>query len=191
MGCTPDHHRSYDFKLNCIPQLRDYLENPIFLKQGLRTESDHIYIRLQRFRMKRLKSNGGVSRPRQDPVSCLLCRSKKLRCDRQQPCSNCSTRGNTCEFITQAGRQPQERKTPAPAAGSDEVLARLKRLEDEVATLRGKPLLPVHPSQQPSPPAVNLPKDSTDEEHRAAFEWLEGIGTANNSSVGYSSNYMF
>lgn len=34
---------------------------------------------------------------RQAPVSCKLCRVKKLRCDRGQPCSNCRTRGYRCE----------------------------------------------------------------------------------------------
>lgn len=36
--------------------------------------------------------------PRQDPVSCELCRRKKLKCNRQQPCSSCVTRRLTCSY---------------------------------------------------------------------------------------------
>ena len=36
--------------------------------------------------------------PRQDPVSCELCRKKKLRCDRSTPCSNCESRKTTCSY---------------------------------------------------------------------------------------------
>lgn len=35
---------------------------------------------------------------RQDPVSCSLCRSKKLRCSREAPCSNCRSRCVECDF---------------------------------------------------------------------------------------------
>lgn len=36
--------------------------------------------------------------PRQDPVSCQSCRKKKLKCDRQQPCSNCRSRRIFCNY---------------------------------------------------------------------------------------------
>lgn len=36
--------------------------------------------------------------PRQDPVSCELCRRKKLKCNRQQPCSSCVTRQLPCSY---------------------------------------------------------------------------------------------
>lgn len=34
---------------------------------------------------------------RQNPVSCSFCRSKKLKCDRVSPCSNCVARGIDCD----------------------------------------------------------------------------------------------
>ncbi|KAL1856151.1 hypothetical protein Plec18167_000226 [Paecilomyces lecythidis] len=40
--------------------------------------------------------------PRQDPVSCQTCRAKKLKCDRKQPCANCTARKISC--IYGAGR---------------------------------------------------------------------------------------
>lgn len=42
------------------------------------------------------------SAPRQRPVSCKLCRSRKLRCSREAPCSNCVSRGVRCELESQA-----------------------------------------------------------------------------------------
>lgn len=36
--------------------------------------------------------------PRQDPVSCESCRKKKLKCNRQQPCSSCVTRRLPCTY---------------------------------------------------------------------------------------------
>jgi hypothetical protein len=38
---------------------------------------------------------GGQSRQR--PLSCRLCRVRKLRCSRDFPCSNCTTRGVLCQ----------------------------------------------------------------------------------------------
>lgn len=32
------------------------------------------------------------------PLSCSLCRQKKLRCDRAHPCSNCTQRKATCVY---------------------------------------------------------------------------------------------
>ncbi|KAJ3546194.1 hypothetical protein NM208_g2123 [Fusarium decemcellulare] len=39
-----------------------------------------------------------VVRPARPPLSCRSCREKKRRCDRNQPCSNCSQRGVACEY---------------------------------------------------------------------------------------------
>lgn len=68
-------------------------------------------------------------RPRQDPVSCEFCRSKKLKCDRQTPCSNCATRGLSCHG--QSTPQPRISQPRLDGDGAS-VLARLKRLEDIV-----------------------------------------------------------
>jgi hypothetical protein len=36
--------------------------------------------------------------PRQDPVSCQTCRKRKLKCDRNRPCSGCATRKLECIY---------------------------------------------------------------------------------------------
>lgn len=76
---------------------------------------------------------------RSRPVSCLFCRSRKLRCSRQFPCANCTSRGISCQGET------RQRATAGPASNAEEVpnrpgsttfqedvLNRLGRLEDIV-----------------------------------------------------------
>ncbi len=66
------------------------------------------------------------SQGRPVPVSCQSCRSKKLRCNRAQPCSNCSARGITCSFLVPPpslpGTNPTRHNYP-------ELLERIERLE--------------------------------------------------------------
>lgn len=49
-------------------------------------------------------SSGAPDRPRQDPVSCESCRRRKQKCSREQPCSNCASRGVECVFV--GGKAP-------------------------------------------------------------------------------------
>lgn len=41
-----------------------------------------------------------VHRWNRPPLSCQPCRAKKRRCDRNQPCSNCSQRNINCEYVS-------------------------------------------------------------------------------------------
>ncbi|KAH6676341.1 hypothetical protein B0J14DRAFT_352337 [Halenospora varia] len=69
------------------------------------------------------------ARVRPDPVSCQSCRSKKLKCNRIQPCSNCTARRIPCKFLV----PPQEQtKTTITSHSSAELLARIERLESMV-----------------------------------------------------------
>lgn len=76
---------------------------------------------------------------RSRPVSCLFCRSRKLRCSRLFPCANCTSRGISCQ-----GEAP-EKASAVSTSSTDEVpdtsnsnkfqedvLARLRRLENIV-----------------------------------------------------------
>ncbi|KAI1478541.1 hypothetical protein F4774DRAFT_385197, partial [Daldinia eschscholtzii] len=66
------------------------------------------------------------SKARPDPVSCQSCRSKKLKCNRVQPCSNCAARGISCHFLV-----PPQGRTERTTAGHDsaELIERIERLE--------------------------------------------------------------
>jgi len=65
--------------------------------------------------------------PRQRPVSCRFCRSRKLRCSRESPCSNCVSRGMRCELETLVSPSPATQN-----ASESELLARIRKLEELV-----------------------------------------------------------
>src|SRR5436190_11438545 len=62
--------------------------------------------------------------------SCITCRRRKVRCDKQRPCSNCVKARVECIFPG-PGRAPRKsKKSP-----DRELLARLRRLEGVVQSL--------------------------------------------------------
>ncbi|CAM1509305.1 Fc.00g030440.m01.CDS01 [Cosmosporella sp. VM-42] len=82
--------------------------------------------------------------PRQRPISCQFCRVRKLRCSRQFPCSNCTSRGVPCREpgldpppATRPAATKASSASPASAAISasadPEILSRLERLETLLA----------------------------------------------------------
>ncbi|KAK7514331.1 putative Zn(II)2Cys6 transcription factor [Phyllosticta citriasiana] len=69
----------------------------------------------------------------QPSVSCQLCRTKKLRCDRSQPCSNCSQRGAQCVYAGQGPVSSSSSTMPGSAKlPVEEILQRLQNLEKAV-----------------------------------------------------------
>lgn len=60
--------------------------------------------------------------------SCIFCRQRKVRCDRQQPCSNCLRFELDCSYP--AGRGRAKRRPP--------LIDRLQRLEDTIMKLAGQ-----------------------------------------------------
>lgn len=69
-------------------------------------------------------------RVRPDPVSCESCRTKKLKCSRVEPCSNCAARGIACRFLVPP-------KSAVSATSLDPPLSsRLERLESIVGSLQ-------------------------------------------------------
>lgn len=111
-----------------------------------------------------------MGRPsRQRPISCQFCRVRKLRCSRQFPCSNCTSRGVPC-------REPQDplpvprpavRKTSSPSSAETDILSRLERLEsllavrNKEAETAAKQKEPVAASTGSSPVVVSTPSTST------------------------------
>ena len=69
-----------------------------------------------------------AKRRRQNPISCCFCREKKLKCDRQTPCSNCSFRGLSC--TNQSKAQTWNGSSLPNPTDIAEILDRLKRLEE-------------------------------------------------------------
>lgn len=123
-----------------------------------------------------------AKRPRQDPVSCQLCRKKKLKCDRQQPCSNCRARGVSCEHAI--GQSSRRKETPPESAGNAAILARLQRLEDIV--LRAEETESASNSTiYQSPTTVAAHEHGEAEAHQAELSTLEHVGTQGYPNVGY------
>lgn len=75
-------------------------------------------------RMPKSQRGRAGSHPR--PVSCGFCRTRKLRCSRIAPCSNCVARGIACDL-----ELPQAQPSNAPNTSENfEILERLRRLEN-------------------------------------------------------------
>lgn len=70
---------------------------------------------------------------RKRPVSCHFCRVRKLRCSRQFPCTNCTTRGHSCQLEPpQPSLIPSESSigdNPSDTNSNSDILSRLQRLE--------------------------------------------------------------
>ena len=123
-----------------------------------------------------------TSRPRQDPVSCQFCRTKKLKCNRDQPCQNCLARGIECE---RKGSLPAARSQHAHVpADNTNILARLQRLEDIVlGSKRAESPADGAGSQRRAQPVGTFQVSEREKVHKADAEWLESISLREDSLV--------
>ncbi|KAI0436328.1 putative fungal-specific transcription factor [Xylaria telfairii] len=82
------------------------------------------------------RSQPGVRFRRDKPrLSCDHCRRRKSRCDRKQPCSNCSSRSQICTYAFEGptfSRQQAQQTAPLSLRG------RLDQLESLVVSLRSE-----------------------------------------------------
>ncbi|KAK0106282.1 hypothetical protein ONS96_003922 [Cadophora gregata f. sp. sojae] len=97
---------------------------------------------------------------RQDPVSCLFCRRKKLKCDRGAPCSNCKARKLTCSSAVDGHSIQSRTSAEQPNLGTsqniDELNARVRKLEE---LLTRKTSLESSPTSKQSEPLRSYTKD--------------------------------
>lgn len=96
--------------------------------------------------------------PRQDPVSCELCREKKLKCNRELPCSSCIRRKLPCSY----GNYGPGPKRPVVKQG--------------IQTERERPSFdrtPVSRSQHST--TLNDPQSLNREDPPRTADWLETI----------------
>lgn len=133
--------------------------------------------------MEQLQSQSRVRR-RQDPVSCQLCRSKKLKCDRQCPCSNCSARGVVCQRANRQTDEPNRESKQALPVDNAGILSRLEKLENAVFGANDRPRsLPSTHFPSSSEVIPDQGTNAVNEEHRTASKWLEGVATREDSIV--------
>lgn len=119
-------------------------------------------------------------KPRQDPVSCHLCRSRKLKCSRQQPCTNCIARGVSCVF---GARPPTTAPAPPDTAfDTAAILARLQKLEE--AVLASKQTKPPAPLTATTPSLTYAsPRSDTACAHSVNIKSLEQTGVRQDATV--------
>ena len=125
--------------------------------------------------------------PRGRPVSCRLCRSRKLRCSRDAPCSECVSRGLRCELEDLARGSPG-----TPSSSEPELLERIRRLEEllEDRNSHQTRIVKQHPGN-PDPPARQAdisPLPPQTEHLDGDVAWLESIYNGYDLSV--SLNYL-
>ena len=94
-------------------------------------------------------------------ISCLQCRSKKSRCDREQPCGTCKAHGTTCTYT-----KPTNTKSTSKATPQDR-LNHLEKLLLDMMQTKDNPQqtqLPVgrSPSQLASPEDSIASNDNAD-----------------------------
>lgn len=63
--------------------------------------------------------------------SCELCRQRKVKCDRQQPCSHCAKSGQDCLYPAGPGRAPKRSRR----AENAQLMDKLSRLEHIIKRL--------------------------------------------------------
>ena len=128
-------------------------------------------------------------RIRPDPISCQSCRAKKLKCSRVQPCSNCTSRGITCNFLVPpSGR----RDTISTVHSNAEILGRIERLESivlkqtdfaETHSKHASDNSHVTRQQSLDPSSKNVVVSNVHQKRDQDSRLLENIGTREDSLV--------
>jgi hypothetical protein len=117
--------------------------------------------------------------------SCLLCRSRKVKCDRQKPCTNCLRTGAECVYPSGPGRAPKRPRRPIDKRVLDRLAdleALVKRLE---TTEAGGQLAPRSPRETP----VHSVTESEDQSSR--IEQQFGRLVIDNTRSCYVSNILW
>jgi positive regulator of sigma E activity len=122
-----------------------------------------------------------TKRPRQDPVSCLFCRQKKLKCNREQPCSNCVAREINCR--TAVSQLDNQSEPPTASVENAAILARLKTLEDIVLGAGRTAFTPSSNISYRSPSALPADQLVGVEVHRVESNWLEQVAVQGYQNV--------
>ncbi|KAI3326757.1 hypothetical protein HD806DRAFT_520493 [Xylariaceae sp. AK1471] len=101
-----------------------------------------------------------IQKRNRPPVSCLLCRTRKVKCDRQQPCERCIKSGEAsfCEYAPRAARKPRgseprgqpEARTKPEAVSRPVLQVRLQKLEEMVNGLVNTTAFPEQSLNTPS-----------------------------------------
>ncbi|KAK9241529.1 hypothetical protein V1506DRAFT_563627 [Lipomyces tetrasporus] len=148
--------------------------------------------------MPKDKEMQGARQRIERPVSCRFCRSRKLRCSRVAPCSNCVSRGIVCELPVENTIRSTT-TNGAPSATQPELLERIRKLEELVESqkLYTNGSAVQHTNQ--SPESSDTPHTLQTHRSRSTLSpeiehldddvaWLKSVYTAQNLSDNTPSN---
>lgn len=113
------------------------------------------------------KSDAPTASARPKLRSCVICRSRKVRCDKLSPCSNCRRANIACVYPS-GDRPPRwARRLERPVTG--DVMDRLHHLESLVKDLTGQ-LEQAHAAARSPPAASSNSPGSSNNDHDAAHQ---------------------
>ncbi|KAI0140204.1 hypothetical protein GGR57DRAFT_509487 [Xylariaceae sp. FL1272] len=159
---------------------------------GAQTRSDSVSVSAAEKHANTSTSEVKSNAPPVKLRSCVVCRSRKVRCDKESPCSNCRRANIPCIFPS-ADRPPRWARrlganhahaveksgsTPDPSLGVGQVLERLKTLESLVSDLSGQ-LEQAHAAAAANSSTGNSPASSNqdrDADHVKASPPQSGAG---------------
>lgn len=121
---------------------------PLIAKRGLLRPATDTAMSLSLPQQDPKTGQDGVASSKQLPKlrSCVMCRTRKVRCDKLSPCTNCRKGGIEC-VLPSLNRPPRWARrleqnaatgAAAPDANANQVMGRLKSLEALVKDLNGK-----------------------------------------------------
>lgn len=127
---------------------------------------------------------------RRIPKACASCRSKKLACDEQKPCSRCSKAGIACVYFE---RPKDPREYFALTAIIDWTLMiaadlqRIERIEDQLELLNYRLDTTVLPSLVQTAPSISnsIGSIATDPGANASAGWQSGLGVNSQGALLY------
>lgn len=116
--------------------------------------------------------------------SCTFCRSRKVKCNRQQPCASCLRAGTECTYPPGPGRAP---KRPRQAL-DPRVLDRLSRLESLVKQVnKGQVPESVAPPESMTTPVSNSEDASSGVEQQLGRLIIDDTRTCYVSNISWAS----
>ncbi|CZT44129.1 uncharacterized protein RSE6_04257 [Rhynchosporium secalis] len=92
-------------------------------------------------------------------LSCEACRSRKLKCNREQPCQNCTIRDKAASCAYRGETTPQHGKRHIQTAQAEDMQTRIDRLESLVTSLVDQNQQLVGNSPSPEHDSTRLPSD--------------------------------
>lgn len=127
------------------------------------------------------------SRGTAHPLSCTNCRQRKVKCDKIHPCQHCQRSNLTCVFPERA-RHPKK-KRDGPKATNDELLNRLRRMEELIGKIdAGKDGTVLKSTPSPSRGSLSESQSQSPQLSRSSSLTYEGPGQPEDGLNKYFGN---